>query len=174
MGELFISLIREYLHAVSDAVLLFRTVKGVRGNLLMACHSLPVATSTVTSPNSDTPLPPRGILDCERGITYAFHGIGCCVKFGSTIVDFDFGPQGRHDGFDAWRLHCYAESVEEYHEFDDVDLIQSHLDQLEFSGRIVKESGGIASHLYYFVNPDDNAFYKRCPPQTQPGPPNAC
>jgi hypothetical protein len=39
---------------------------------------------------------------------FSFHGGGCRIDDGATAVDFDFGPGGRTDGFDAWRLHVFA------------------------------------------------------------------
>lgn len=40
---------------------------------------------------------------------FSFHGVGCRIEKGETSVDFDFGPNGRIDGFDAWRLHVFVE-----------------------------------------------------------------
>lgn len=42
------------------------------------------------------------------GGEFRFHGVGCRIDDGATAVDFDFGPGGRTDGFDAWRLHLFA------------------------------------------------------------------
>lgn len=39
---------------------------------------------------------------------FSFRGVGCRIDDGSTAVEFDFGPGGRTDGFDAWRLHVFA------------------------------------------------------------------
>lgn len=52
-----------------------------------------------------------GWLDDAGTVSYYFHGIGCRVEFGTLVVDFDFGSDGRFDGFDAWRLSLFAESV---------------------------------------------------------------
>ncbi|MFL1505410.1 DUF6896 domain-containing protein [Pseudomonas sp. O64] len=41
-------------------------------------------------------------------VTYELHGIGCCVYLSGICIDFDYGPDGRVDGFDAWRLYIYA------------------------------------------------------------------
>lgn len=43
------------------------------------------------------------------GGEFQFHGIGCTIDDGSTCVNFDFYADGRFDGFDAWRLHTFAE-----------------------------------------------------------------
>ena len=42
---------------------------------------------------------------------YAFHGCGLALHFRNKKVDFDFAyvPDQRHDGFDLWRLHGFAQ-----------------------------------------------------------------
>ena len=42
---------------------------------------------------------------------YAFHGCGLSLHFRNKKVDFDFAnvPNQRHDGFDLWRLHGFAQ-----------------------------------------------------------------
>lgn len=43
-----------------------------------------------------------GLLDGR--LKYFFHGIGCSVRITETeVVDFDYGSNGRIDGFDQWR-----------------------------------------------------------------------
>jgi hypothetical protein len=52
----------------------------------------------------------------EFGIErYYFHGIGLAAKIKGAFVDFDFSdyPDTRHDGFDARRLHKFAEGMPE-------------------------------------------------------------
>ncbi|WP_139208452.1 MULTISPECIES: hypothetical protein [unclassified Pseudomonas] len=43
-----------------------------------------------------------------EGVTYELHGIGCAVHFSDACIDFDYGPEGRTDVFDVWRLYMYA------------------------------------------------------------------
>lgn len=43
------------------------------------------------------------------GGEFQFHGIGCNIDDGFISVNFDFFADGRTDGFDAWRLHTFAE-----------------------------------------------------------------
>lgn len=52
----------------------------------------------------------EGTIDAAAA-EYSFHGIGCLVIRDGVWVDFDFGPGGRFDGFDAWRLHLFADSA---------------------------------------------------------------
>src|SRR5205807_2697053 len=51
----------------------------------------------------------RGQLQNPKG-WYQFHGVGCRFETGGLIVDVDFGPEGRHDGFDGWRLWQFSQS----------------------------------------------------------------
>ncbi|MDL2275966.1 hypothetical protein LJC22_07565 [Desulfosarcina sp. OttesenSCG-928-G10] len=50
-------------------------------------------------------IPKDGMI---KTIEYSFHGVGCIVFFDDCFIDFDFGPNGRFDGFDAWRLFDFA------------------------------------------------------------------
>jgi hypothetical protein len=43
-----------------------------------------------------------------NGLEFRFHGIGCWISDGNISVDFDFLPDGQVGGFDAWRLHVFA------------------------------------------------------------------
>ena len=49
----------------------------------------------------------RGKLRHRAG--YEFHGVGCRVLWDGRRVDFDYGPEGRIDGFDLWRLQMYLQ-----------------------------------------------------------------
>ena len=69
-------------------------------------------------------LPEEGHLDDAQESAFRFHGAGCEVKTLDAKVDFDFGPEGRHDGFDAWRLHIFAQSQPQvYPEFQDMAVV---------------------------------------------------
>ncbi|SMP44610.1 hypothetical protein SAMN06265222_1011164 [Neorhodopirellula lusitana] len=156
MDSAIIPLIHTYQRHVAEAIALFRTNLGVRGHLLRAWRrSLLPPDSTDTEDGHA--IPQRGVLDADRNITYSFHGIGCRLEFGGHTVDFDFGPDQRFDGFDAWRLHLLAESLPEFHHFSDVDIAQQHLSQLETNGRITKLDSTFGCHLYFFTNPDDSS-----------------
>jgi len=45
----------------------------------------------------------------DEKLEYNFHGTGCVVTAGNMEADFDFGPDGRYDGFDLWRLELFLE-----------------------------------------------------------------
>ena len=107
MESLILPLIEAYQSHVAEACQLFRSKLGVTGNILAAWRRIPFDDYD----SDDKPsIPGSGTLDANRNITYSFHGIGCRVMFGSLDVDFDFGPRGRHDGFDSWLGHGSADS----------------------------------------------------------------
>lgn len=91
----------------------------------------------------------RGWLDDSQTIAYRFHGIGCCVTFGKVTVDFDFGPGGRFDGFDAWRLSLFAKSVRQYAAFADGDPLNEELQALRSAGNLINFPDQLGSHLFY-------------------------
>ena len=69
------------------------------------------------------------------GAKYQFHGIGCCVTRNDLDVDFDFGTDGRIDGFDAWRLYRFAEQrPESYPHLQEWDAVEGGLEMLLRSG----------------------------------------
>lgn len=39
-----------------------------------------------------------------EGLHYYFHGRGCLFEYENDSIDIDFGPDGRCDGFDEYRL----------------------------------------------------------------------
>jgi hypothetical protein len=86
-----LSLVHEYLRLVSRAV---DELRGATSfvDLLAAWKSRKVPQHGTT----------------PSGAAFHFHGIGCRVEFKDVCVDFDFGPDGRHDGFDTWRLYEFA------------------------------------------------------------------
>lgn len=43
-----------------------------------------------------------------NGIPIYAHGYGIELKIGNLTVDFDWGPNGEPDGFDAWRLYNFT------------------------------------------------------------------
>jgi hypothetical protein len=93
---------------------------------------------------------PKGWLDDAQTIAYRFHGIGCCVTFGKVTVDFDFGPEGRFDGFDAWRLSLFAKSVRQYSAFTEHDPLHAELKTLHSNEEIINFPDQLGSHLFFF------------------------
>ncbi|MCS3839753.1 hypothetical protein HNR03_004367 [Pseudomonas sp. JAI111] len=59
-------------------------------------------------------------------ITYELHGVGCAVYFPDLCVDFDYGPDGRTDGFDVWRLYIFAcELPTKYKKYADKKVLET-------------------------------------------------
>src|SRR5689334_16822660 len=83
-------LIRDYQQAVQMVVSALKMRFG-REDLLTAHHQ--------------GQIPKEGTVGA---VAFTFHGVGCRGTLGTIEVDFDFGPDGRTDGFDAWRLWDFA------------------------------------------------------------------
>ena len=89
----------------------------------------------------------RGRLIAPRG-RYTFHGAGCCFEIARRTVDVDFGPDGRHDGFDAWRLGLYAETAFEWQHLP-ADQITAGLAELQSDGLVHEPKWMPSPHLLY-------------------------
>ena len=90
----------------------------------------------------------------EFGIQkYYFHGIGLAATIDNVLVDFDFSdyPDMRHDGFDAWRLHKFAENhPNNYRQFANKKVLDDHFSQLINDCIIYKPETRYDSTLYFF------------------------
>ncbi len=86
---------------------------------------------------------------------YSFHGVGCRFEISGRIIDIDFGPAGRHDGFDADRLRKYANSAFEWLDMDDAHIDKS-LRSFESSGLIIRPNLEPSPHLFYFADDLDS------------------
>lgn len=86
---------------------------------------------------SDRKVPTTGTLDDRFETRFRFHGSGCAFESDRGEVDFDFGPGGRHDGFDGWRLWIYAQSQsEDYPMFQRLEIVESVLGELVTEGMV--------------------------------------
>jgi len=93
-------------------------------------------------------VPRTGALD---KFNYSFHGIGCRFDFGDISVDYDYGDQGRIDGFDLWRLTIFGEQIKDFKSYVDSGDLKSDFEACIESGEI-KKSGGKYDNLYYLPN----------------------
>lgn len=85
-----------------------------------------------------------------KGVSYQLHGNGCMIEYPEHCVDFDFGPNGRTDGFDAWRLYNYAcEFPQKYVKYTNVATVESELNQY-IQKDMVKKIDNSTSNLYFF------------------------
>lgn len=80
---------------------------------------------------------------------YAFHGAGLYAKLKGKEVDFDFGPDDRIDGFDAWRLKEFADSQKKYKDKWSSKSIESGLEELMKNGTIYKPGSHPGTTNYY-------------------------
>lgn len=94
-------------------------------------------------------------------MSYQLHGNGCMIEYPDYCVDFDFGPNGRTDGFDAWRLHNYAcEFPEKHAKYTNLTTAESELNQY-IQEDIIKKIGNSSSNLYFLrtqLNPTNLTF----------------
>jgi hypothetical protein len=86
---------------------------------------------------SEKLLPPSGTLaGCYQ---YSFHGIGCFVKSPTYEVDFDFGPNERHDVFDLWRLDLFTEAQsKKFSQYLDPNVLEQDFKSAIENGQIVR------------------------------------
>lgn len=67
-------------------------------------------------------IPRRGVV--TDGVEYEPHGVGCSVYISDLCIDLDYGPGGRVDGFDPWRLYMYAcETPQKYKKYTDMKFL---------------------------------------------------
>lgn len=84
-------------------------------------------------------LPREGELPGAPAIAYAFHGSGLRLTIAGETVDFDFGYDGRTDGFNDWWLSEFAEDrPTEFPEYQDRDRLQAALSAARAAGEIVR------------------------------------
>jgi hypothetical protein len=93
-------------------------------------------------------IPQNGRISNE--IEYELHGIGCRIYFHDRIVDFDFGPSQRIDGFDVWRLEKYLQSRNDSSLSMTRDELQDGFNKLISMNIIEKKFLDQNCHLYFF------------------------
>ncbi|HZF50866.1 MAG TPA: hypothetical protein VE093_19535 [Polyangiaceae bacterium] len=92
-------------------------------------------------------IPKDGVIS---GIEFSFHGIGCRAIVDDVEVDFDFGLDGRADGFDAWRLWLFArQKPKKYPQFQRQEDIKAALERLARSGEIEIPQTESSGYLWY-------------------------
>lgn len=86
-----------------------------------------------------------------KDTTYELHGVGCRIYIESTCIDFDYGPDNRTDGFDAWRLYIYAcERSKKYKAYTNLEKTEEDLKKYISSGRASQIENSTSS--LYFLN----------------------
>jgi hypothetical protein len=87
-----------------------------------------------------------------QGSPFAFHGTGCRIEIDGYIVDWDFGPDRRIDGFGAWKLWQFTRDHEqEFGEFAHLDRLRSDVTKL-IENRQVYTMGdfGLTGNIVFF------------------------
>lgn len=136
MIERLIEMIHEYQVKILEAASLFEKYKGI--------------VKSELSRSRFEGLPNAGFLDPEQTIEYYFHGIGLCVTFPNRVVDWDFGHNGRLNGFDAWRLWIFAtEGTDQFPEFRQKEVLEKTFIEAEIQGIIKKRFENLQDNLYY-------------------------
>lgn len=129
------SLITEYLTQVKKATDLLEVSFGAK-NILGLWRSKKI--------------PQRGPVTAS--VTYELHGIGCRVYLSEICIDFDYGPDGRVDGFDAWPLYMYAcELPRRYKKYTNKEFLEHEFNAYLKTGK-AKKIEDSASNLY-FIQP---------------------
>ncbi|OZG69896.1 hypothetical protein BTA51_28815 [Hahella sp. CCB-MM4] len=100
--------------------------------------------------NWNRPLEQVGVLGGKH--KYFFHGVGCRVHISNKdVVDFDYGTNGRIDGFDVWRLCTFINTRrKKYPHIQESDIkgwFQEAIEANEIKKLDSKEYG----NLYYLV-----------------------
>jgi hypothetical protein len=91
-----------------------------------------------------------GLFGPGNRYTYAFHGPGCTFSDRGQEVDFDFGANGRMDGFDAVRLWHFAdERPRQYRAFVDRRQLVAVLADAEARGLLHAPYKDRGDELYY-------------------------
>jgi hypothetical protein len=148
MIERLIEMIKEYQASVLEAAALFEKYKGVAQSEL--------ARSRFEG------LPIDGFLDPHETIEYYFHGIGLCVTFPDRVIDWDFGYDGRLDGFDLWRLKLFAAEVtDRFPEFEEKETLDKTFREAATQGLIERRYKEFQDRLYYLSSKRHESQKKR-------------
>jgi hypothetical protein len=136
MLERFLTLIHEYQSRILEAASLFEKHKGIAPSDLVYWKQ--------------ADLPREGFIDPKQNIEYCFHGIGCRVNLLDGEVDWDFGHNGRLDGFDAWRLWRFAsDGTDLFPEFKDKSVLDDTFAEAISQGIIHRPFRHLQDDLYY-------------------------
>jgi len=131
-----LELVHEYQGRVIEAVSLFEKHLGLSPNDLMHWRRRNLRR--------------EGFLDAAQKIAYSFHGIGCRVDLPVGEIDWDFGNEGRLDGFDAWRLWRFAdEGTGSFPEFKNKSLLDKTFAEAISQGMIHRPFKHLQDDLYY-------------------------
>jgi hypothetical protein len=126
-----VRLIRAYLQATGEAV--------------AALDAAGIARPASALGWSLAGIPHEGRLIDDR--RYRKHGFGCTVELPSGSVDFDFGPEGQIDGFDAGRLAFFAKGRLEHFGYASAAQIEQDMQSAIRGGAVVSYEDSALLHL---------------------------
>lgn len=118
---------------------------GVAVELLARAGIPRPATSAQWASTGLTPPP-----DLTDGVTYHKHGFCCAVSTPSWKVDFDFGDEGRIDGFDEWRLQGFAASRLDVYGFGSTAEVATAFEQAVRANELT-----YSGYILYYLAPKD-------------------
>lgn len=82
------------------------------------------------------------------GVKYFKHGFGVAMKDSSQSIELDLGAEGQFDGFDAWRLHDFAERNDIVIPYTDHRSLKAAMERAADAGQLRYSEDG----LYYRAN----------------------
>ncbi|WP_413662318.1 DUF6896 domain-containing protein [Microbulbifer sp. CNSA002] len=83
---------------------------------------------------------------------YFFHGVGCKVQISKKdIIDFDYGVNGRTDGFDEWRLCGFIRTRRKQYPYVQESDIKQWLHEAIEAKEIERLDSREYGNLYYLV-----------------------
>jgi hypothetical protein len=95
-------------------------------------------------------IPQEGFLGSGQSHQYYFHGGGCYVETPEWVIDWDYGYDGRIDGFDTWRLYAFAEQTSHnYLDFKDKRVLEETFQEAARKGLIHQPYLSLQDWLYY-------------------------
>jgi hypothetical protein len=90
------------------------------------------------------------IGETVEGVRYYFHGLGVTVHLPDYVVDFDFGFDGRANGFSPWKLADFARQLgPRFEELQQWQQVQALLIEAEQNGDVGQP----------FLSRQDDLFY---------------
>lgn len=137
MNEALKTVIRAFQAEVLRGLALFRQHRGLDDILFWREHGL-----------SRT-----GCLDADGHHDYFFHGIGCRLQLGPDLsIDWDFGHDGRMDGFDLWRLKLFLEERPKLQRILPPTALKESFEAAIRDGSIVSPWRAEHDNLYYLAD----------------------
>ncbi|GGM35725.1 hypothetical protein GCM10008956_10310 [Deinococcus arenae] len=83
-------------------------------------------------------------------MSFEFHGVGCRTTRNNIELDFEFGPNGRVDGIDGWRLAQFASSLgDRFIKYSNAKLLSDRLKILVQDGELTAPGWQPSPNLYY-------------------------